>query len=180
MNYIPFNFAEAEAEQHTDLFTSIGIDWRLLIIQTVAFLVLLWVLKKWVYPPLIAMLDKRDKAVADAAEAANEAQKMAAESHDQTEQLLKQARAEAADIVSTAKDEANDMLARADSKSKAHADAILEAAKDDIAKEVTAAKKALHNETIELVAAATEKVASQKVTAGADEALIEQALGEVK
>ena len=56
-----FASAEAHATDKADLFGSLGIDWKLLILQSVAFLVLLFVLSKWVYPPLAAMLDKRDK-----------------------------------------------------------------------------------------------------------------------
>ena len=61
MDYL-ITFASAEAtEAKQDLFSSIGIDWKLLILQTIAFLILLWFLKKFVYPSLVAMLDKREK-----------------------------------------------------------------------------------------------------------------------
>ena len=56
-----FASAEAHAAEKADLFSSLGIDWKLLILQTVAFLILLVILRKWVYPPLAAMLDKREK-----------------------------------------------------------------------------------------------------------------------
>lgn len=183
MNNLLTQFAVAEAKAGADggdLFSSIGIDWKLLILQTIAFLILLWFLKKFVYPPLIAMLDKHDAKMAEAADAAREAQKMAADSQAQTEKLLRQARKEAVEIVGTAKDEANDILRRSESKSKAHAEAIVASAKADIQKEIVAAKKSLHNETIELVAAATAKVAGAQIGAGADEALIKDALEKVK
>jgi len=179
VNNLLTQFAVTEAAagaEGGDLFTSIGLDWKLLILQTIAFLILLWFLKKFVYPPLVAMLDKYEAKMAEAATAAREAQKMAADSQAQTEKLLRQARKEAVGIVGTAKDEANDILRRTESKSKAHAEAIVAAAKADIAKEVVAAKKALHNETIELVAAATEKVAGARIGASADESLIKNAL----
>ena len=62
MNQLLIQLASAPAEK-SDLFSSIGIDWKLLALQTVAFLVLLWILKKWVYPPIAAMLDKREAAI---------------------------------------------------------------------------------------------------------------------
>ena len=43
-----------------------------------------------------------------------------------------------------------------------------------------AAKKALHNETIELVAQATEKVVGKTVNAGVDKQLITQSIKEVE
>lgn len=183
MNNLLTQFAVTEAATNAeggDLFISIGIDLKLLILQAIAFLILLWFLKKFVYPPLIAMLDKHDAKMAEAATAAREAQKMAANSQAETEKLLRQARKEAAGIVGNAKDEANDMLRRSESKSKAHAEAIVAAAKADIEKEILVAKKTLHNETIELVAAATAKVASAQISAQTDESLIRNALEEAK
>ncbi len=179
MNDLLIQFANAETSTgKSDLFTSIGIDWKLLVLQTIAFLILLWFLKKYAYPPLAAMLDKHDAVMAEAANAARDAEKHAAASQTKTEKLLQQARKEASDIVSTAKDEANDLLQRAESKSKAHAEAIVSAAKSDIEKEILAAKKSLHNETIKLVATATEKVAGDSIDAQADAKLIEKALKE--
>ena len=52
------------------------------------------------------------------------------------------------------------------------------AAQSEIAKEVIAAKKALHNETVELVARATEKVVGKTVDAKLDNVVIEESLKE--
>lgn len=172
--------AATDTTQSTDLFSSIGINWKLLILQTIAFLILLWFLKKFVYPPLVAMLDKREAEIAMAAAAAREAQNQANKSEEATKKLLAEARAEAKDIVATAKDEASAMVADAETKSKAQAEHIVAAAHDEIAKEVIAAKKALHNETIDLVAAATEKVVGKTVNANVDTKVIETSLKESK
>lgn len=173
-------FAATEASSETNLFSSIGIDWKLLLLQSIAFLILLWFLKKFVYPPLVAMLDKSEKAQAAANEAAREAQKLAEESQDATKQLLSDARTEAKSIVATAREEANTMVADAETRAKDQAQHLIDAAHDDIAKEVVAAKKALHNETIDLVVRATEKVVGAKVDAGVDQAAIKSALEEAK
>lgn len=76
MNTILLQFAVAtEGVEEAGLFGSLGIDWTLLLMQTIAFLVLLAILRKWVYPPLLAMLDKRDKLLRDSTEAAVSAKK---------------------------------------------------------------------------------------------------------
>lgn len=168
--------AATEAAEKTDLFSSIGIDWKLLVLQTIAFLILLWFLKRFVYPPLVTMLDKREREIDAAAKAAREAQARADASQDETKRLLAEARAEAKDIVVTAKEEAGAMVADAEATSKLQAEHIVAAAHDEIAKEVVAAKKALHNETIDLVAAATEKVVGNTVDAKVDAKVIAASL----
>ena len=94
--------------------------------------------------------------------------------------MLKQARSEATDIVATAKEEAAGLLAKTEEKSKVQAERIVAAAHESIEKDVIAAKKALHNETIELVAQATEKVVGKTVNAGVDKQLITQSIKEVE
>ena len=97
----------AKAEHETPgFFEALGIDWKLLVLQTIAFLVLLWFLGKFVYPPLTKMLDKREADIEAGVKAAQAAEKKADEAKSEVEKLLKAARSEASDIVATAKEEA--------------------------------------------------------------------------
>ena len=168
-----FANAEAHAAEKADLFGSLGIDWKLLALQSVAFLILLFVLSKWVYPPLAAMLDKRDKDLRTAEKAA----KSARENADKTEKMInasmRKARAEARDIVASARNEAAEIV-------EARADGIIEAARTEIAGEVAAARQALHNETLQLVAEATGTLVNEKLDAKKDGKLIEKALKEAR
>ena len=61
MEKILTQFANSGASEKAGLFDSLGIDWALLAFQTVAFLILLFVLHKFVYPPMMEMLVKREK-----------------------------------------------------------------------------------------------------------------------
>ena len=82
-----------------DIFTALGIDWKTLILQIVAFLILVWLLGKFVYPWLMKSVDERQKNIEEAAKAAKQAQESAAESEAETAELLATARKEAAEIV---------------------------------------------------------------------------------
>ncbi|HJP81550.1 MAG TPA: F0F1 ATP synthase subunit B [Candidatus Saccharimonadales bacterium] len=161
-------------------FEALGIDWTLLVIQTVAFLVLLWFLAKFVYPPLSRMLEKREADIEAGVKAAHEAEKKADAANEETSKLLKQARKDAAAIVATAKEEAAAVVSAAESKSKERADRLIEDAEQEISKSVEAARKTLHNETIELVAQATEKVIGKAVDAKVDDTMIKNAIKEAK
>lgn len=181
MNIIT-NFAVSahETEVEKSFFEALGIDWTLLAIQTLAFLVLLWFLAKVVYPPLTRMLEKREEDIEAGVKAAADAEKKADEAKDEVAKLLKSARKEAGEIVATAKEEATAALEAADAKSKERADRIVADAQAQIEKDVVAAKRALHNETLALVAEATEKVIGKSITAKVDEAVISQAVKEAK
>lgn len=176
MNFLT-TFAETAAAQE-DIFTALGIDWRLLILQIVAFLILVWLLGKFVYPLLMKSVDERQKNIEEAAQAAKKAQESAAESEAETAELLAEARKEAAEIVATAKLEATDMVAASEAKAKSSAEKIVADAHAQIKKDIDKARRELHDETLELVALATEKIIRTKLDKKADAALITEALKE--
>jgi F-type H+-transporting ATPase subunit b len=170
--------AEATGHEEPGFFEALGIDWKLLVLQTVAFLVLLWFLGKFVYPPLTRMLEKREETIEAGVKAAQEAEKKAGDAKDEMAKLLKEARREASEIVSTAKEEAAATVDASDTKAKTRAEQIVADAHEQIEKDVAAAKKALHNETLSLVAEATEKVVGKTVTAKVDDKIIADAVRE--
>lgn len=168
----------AAAEANPGLLGALGIDFKMLILQGIAFLLLVWFLKKFVYPPLVKAIDDRQETIEKSAKAAAEAESHAKEAEENVKKVLKQARKEADDIVATAHKEATALAADADEKAKKQAAHIVNEAKDQIQQDVRDAKKALRHETAELVALATEKIVKQKIDAKSDKALIENALKE--
>jgi len=164
----------------SDIFSALGIDWKMLVFQVIGFVILVWLMAKFVYPPLLKTIDKRQEQIEASSEAAKEAEEKAAKASKEITKLLAEARKEASEIVTTAKEEATALASETEAKSKAESERIVAAAQDTIAKEVLAAKKALHNETIELVASATEKVVGKTVNASVDTKVIKTALEESK
>jgi F-type H+-transporting ATPase subunit b len=149
--------AETETAQ-TGLFGALGIDVRLLLLQVIAFLILVFLLGKFVYPWLMKSVDERQENIEAAAKAAVEAKKDAAATHEKTAALLAEARKEAAEIVSTAKLESAEMLTHSEKKARKTAEQIVADAQAQIETDISRAKKDLYNETLELVSLATKKV----------------------
>lgn len=172
-------FASADTESSGDLLGSLGIDWQVLILQMISFVLLVLFVAKFIYPQIAAMLDRREKIIKDSVKAAQEAEKKSAESEAETAQLLAKARSEAGDIVEAAKKESADIVAGAEADAVKKAGAIVAGAKADLDREVQAARKALRNEVVDLVAIATEKVVETKIDSR-DEKIIADTIKENK
>lgn len=172
--------AKATTGENSDLFASLGIDWKMLLFQIIAFALLLWVLNKFVFPVIVKSIDEREKKIAEGQRLAEEAAEKANAAQDDIAQMMKQAKRDAAEIINDAKNQAAKLVADSDKKAKERAERIVASAHDDINREVANAKKALHNETLELVALATEKVAGKAVTKSVDEKAISSAIKEAK
>lgn len=172
-------FATTEAHgEKQDIFAALGIDWQILIFQIIAFLLLVWLLGKFVYPWLMKSVDERQEAIEESVKAAKQAEEKAETAQDEIAKMLKEARKEASEIVTTAKDEAAAMVESSDAKARTRAEKIVTDAHDQIQKDVIAARKTLHNDTIDLVALATEKVVGKTVTDKVDDKVIAGAVKE--
>lgn len=174
LNYV----AAADTEDGGDLFSALGIDFQTLIFQLIAFLLLVAVLAKWVFPILVKTVDKRQADIEAGAKLAEQAKQAAAETETNVEAMLKQARQEASEIVAQAKKEASSVVEQAESKAIARAESVMANAEDEIKKNIAAAKKTLHNEAIDLVAMATEKVLGATLNDKVDESLIASSIKE--
>lgn len=173
--YQPFHLLASTAE-NSDVLAVLGIDWTILIIQLVAFLVLVAILGKFVYPVFMKIIDERQAKIDDSVKAADEAREAAEKAEDRVERELAAARREAAEIVATAKAEVTQMTEAADKKAKQRAERIVADAQDEIDKSIRAARQSLEKDTLALVKkaaiAATAHVADEKF----DAALIKKSL----
>lgn len=180
MNSLTIIASEQAAGEKAGLFESLGIDWTMLIMQTIAFLALLWLLNKYVFPVLMGMIDERDRKIEEGQRAAAEAAKAAESAEATTAKELEQARRDAAGIIETAHREAADLSAEAEANAQKKADHLLEQADARIQGETAAARKEMQGEMAGLVAAATERIIRQKLDPKTDAALIRRALEEAR
>lgn len=164
--------AEAAASQ-SNIFSSLGIDWKMLVLQLVAFLILVFALGKWVYPWLMKSVDERQAGIEAAAKATAEAQKAAEANQAAVAELLAEARKEANEIIGTAKLESAEMISTGEKKARKLAERIAQDAHEQLDKDVVNARKVLYNDTLELVGLATEKIISKKLDKKADSELID-------
>lgn len=175
-----YTFAAETAASKGDMFTALGIDWKMLIFQGVAFLILVWILTKWVFPPLLKAVDDRQAKIEETTKAADEARQKAEKAEANVEDTLRQARKEASEIVTTAKNEANQIAESADKKAKERAERIVAEAHEDIQKDVLAARKALEKDTLNLVKKAAGLAVGGVADSKLDAAVVKKSVEEAK
>lgn len=159
-----------------ELLTKLGIDWKLLIAQIVNFLILLFVLWKFAYGPVLGMLDKRQKKIEKGLKDADEAHKKLSESEEIQKEILRKARTEAKDIVEKANMQAEKSKSETASEARVQAEKIVKDARVEIEIEKKRTIAEIKSEIGGLVAAATEKVIGAKMDDKKDQELIEKSL----
>jgi F-type H+-transporting ATPase subunit b len=168
----------AEAASQPGLLQALGIDGKLLLQQAAAFLILVAILRKFVYPVLIKSIDDRRNTIEEGMKEAKKSQQLLEDTEKKVAGMLKDARSDADDLLKRAQDEAAGIVSGAEGKAKVRAEQIVKDAHNQLEADVAKARVALKRDTIQLVAQATERIIHEKVDARKDTELIDRALSE--
>ena len=159
-----------------ELFGKLGINGKLLIFQVVNFLILLFILKKFLYKPLVKFLDARQKKIADSLTKAENIDKEYQKIRDIEAQKLIEAEKKAVALIEdakkSAKDQEKEILAAAGKKTEK----LSEQARQEIAQEKLKMLDELKKETTRYAVLAAEKILERTFNPKDEEKLIKEAL----
>jgi len=130
---------------------------------SIAFLVVLFVLKRFAWGPILAALDEREQSIAGALNEADKVRKEMAELAASNENELKEARAERDRMMREAREIADSLIAEAKNKAREAADKEVASAKDAIAIERKAAVAELKAEVGNLSLDIAERLLREKL-----------------
>jgi F-type H+-transporting ATPase subunit b len=149
------------------------------LVEVIAFLVMIGILARWVYPRVLAAAEGRQRQIAEQLAAAERERQAAEERRKEAEAALQESRAQAAEIIEGGNRLAEQM--RADGRARAEEDAkrIIESARREIEAERQKALDSVRVEVADLVVAATEKVVGASLDMSRQRQLIERAIAEV-
>lgn len=90
------------------LFAAFGVNWHLLVIQAVNFVLLLVVLSYFLYKPVLKIIDERQKKIAEGVRTAEEASHRLAEAKEESEGIVGAAARDAEALALTARARADE------------------------------------------------------------------------
>lgn len=114
---------------------TLGINVPGLFWHTVNFLILLFVLQRFLFPPVLRMLDERQARIRDSMERAEALQAESARVAETVKAQLDDARREAQNIINSAQQIAERIRAERQQQAEAEYEAILKRAREDAARE---------------------------------------------
>lgn len=115
-----------------EIFNTFGINWTLTIAQIVNFLVVLYILKRYLYKPLFNVLKKRQDLAKESIKNAEDSQKALEKAKEQEEKIIKQAHETAQQIVSDAREQSASILKDSEAQTKQKTDQMIKTAKEQI------------------------------------------------
>ena len=134
-----------------------------LIGQLLAFILFVWFCMKYVWPPLLGVLEEREKEIADGLNAASEGRRELEEANVKREEILQDAKKEAADLVNQANQRANQLVEDAKTSAQEEAERIKISAQNDVEQSAKRAREELRAEVATLAVAGAEKILNSEI-----------------
>jgi len=152
----------------------------LFIIQSVLMLVVIFLMIKFAWKPIISALDEREEGIKNALESAEKAKQEIESISSSNEELLRQAREERDAMLKEAREMKAKMIAEAEANAEAEAAKIIASAKEAIEVEKKEALAEIKAEVAQLSISVAEKLLKEELSdAKKDASFVNGLLGEV-
>ena len=155
-------------------------DPGLFIWTIVTFLVLLALLAKFAWTPLLAALDARQNAIRKSLDDAQQAKEELERLHVESGQIIQRARNDAETIIAQSRSDGDRLREELKQKARAEADHIVKNAERQIQLETSRALEQIRHEAIDLSVMIASKIIKRNLSKEDNEQLIDEALKQVE
>lgn len=150
-----------------------------LIGEIITFIFFVWFTMKFVWPPLMKVMDERRKQIADGLAAAKRGQDELELAAHKSSDIIAAAKAQASSLVEQANQRANHIIEESKNAARIEGDRLLKLAKSDIEQEVIAVRQELLAQVATIAVAGAEKLLKRELSLHGDDQLIHEVLGEI-
>lgn len=141
--------------------------------QMFGFFIFTMITMKYIWPPLKAAMDERQKTIADGLAAAEEGAKAKEKAEAEVQQELQQARSQAAEIIGKAEKRANEIVEEAKGDARVEGEKIVANAHAEIDREVNQAKEGLRSQVSALAVQGAQQILGREIDAGAHSSMLD-------
>ena len=142
--------------------------------QMLTFAVLIWVTMKFIWPPLNAAIEERQRKIAEGLAAADNSQKALEQAQSNADAAIREARVKANEIIEQAHQRANQIVDAAKNEAVAEAGRQKALADSEIAAASNRAREELRRQVSMLAVAGAEKLLHREIDASAHKALLDE------
>ena len=134
---------------------------------------------KYVWPPLLAAIEERQKTIADGLEASARAEKDLELAQKRATEQLRDAKQQAAEIIEQAKKRANQLVDEETQRGHAEREKIINQGYAEIEAERNRAKEDLRKQVAALAVTGAERILQREIDAAAQDDIVEKLVAEL-
>jgi len=163
-----------------EILKDFGVSPILLGAQIINFLIVFYLLKRFLYKPVLDVLKKREDEIKKGLQEAEKGRKLLEETEGKEKKILRNARLKADEVVKNAKAQGEEILRESDQKAKKQSEKILLDAKDAIEQESAKAEKELMENVGKLAIEMLEKSMTNLLDRNQQKSLLKKASDQIK
>lgn len=163
-----------------DKFSQFGIEPILLLAQVVNFLILLYILKRFLYKPILGLIKKREEKIKVGLEAATKGEAMLVKAREEEKTILQKANVGANEILGEVKKRAKDEHEALFSQARKDADDVMIRAREQIVLEQKQARALQEKHVLQSAILIVEKVLPKALTKKDHERILGQTMRTLK
>ena len=156
------------------------LDIEQVLTQIVAFLIMLWVLSRYVWKPLLALLEERKNLIASEFDLIQLQKDELKAIGDDYQSKLKRIDAEAKTVINEAVKKGQQLAQDIEQETRQKAVTMLNKAQSEMQKEISLARNELKNEVVHLSIAATKKLIGETLDRNKHKELIKEAIDQIE
>jgi F-type H+-transporting ATPase subunit b len=145
-----------------------------LFIQSLVFLILGWVTMRFIWPPLIAAIEARQRKIAEGLASAEKGEKSLAEAKSVAADLVKEARIQAGKIIDQANRRSSELVEEARGTAITEGQRLVSEARQEVALESGRAREQLRKQVAGIAVAGAGKLLGREIDAKSHGDLLEQ------
>lgn len=138
-----------------------------LIAQACTFAIFIWFTVKFVWPPLLGVIEQRQKEIADGLAAGERGRNELKQASQRSGDAINEAKQRASEIIAQAEKRASAIIEEAKGTAKVEGDRIIVGARAEVEQEVNRAKEGLRSQVSALAVAGAEKILRKEIDAKA-------------
>lgn len=150
-----------------------------LIGQMITFGLFVWVMMKFVWPPLTQAMQERQQRIAEGLAAAEQGNTQLERSRQEVESALQAARQQAAEILAQANRRGAEMIELAKQAAREEGERQIRSAEALIAQEVSQARESLRREVADLAMAGAGRILKREIDPSAHRDLVDELVGQI-
>ena len=143
-----------------------------LIGQSIAMIVFVWFCMKFIWPPILAALEERQKQIEEGLAAADKGQESLVKAGAEADEIVAEARTQATGILDQAHARANEIVADGKEDGVKERDRQLAAAKAEIEQEANRAREELRGQVSAIAIASAEKILNREIDSKAHDDIL--------
>lgn len=161
------------------MLASIGIDFTLIVVQILNFVILVWILQKFLYRPILEKISARQKENENVLVLKKQLETQQAKIAEERKQIFQEAEEEAHLLLERKKEEAEKLKRRILTGARTEKEEIIAQGRKEIAAKKSEQQQALQHEVLELATLMTEKVLTNLLSHKDQQEIIQKELNKL-